>query len=82
MIQLTEAEIKGYLLQPDSEDGERLIVWAKIIRNAQLKKVVKWGEGECFSHPYTSKLKVEEYNRKRHRCPECWQSLLEEVNGT
>ena len=48
------------------------------IAKAQLKKVVEWGEEECFEHPYKSNIKSEEYNRKRHRCFECWQSLLEE----
>ena len=49
------------------------------ILKAQLKKVVEWGDEECFKHPFTSDLKEEEYNRKRHRCPECWQSLLKEL---
>lgn len=44
-----------------------------------LRKVVDWGESECFEHPYNSDLPEEEYNRKRHRCIECWQSLLKET---
>ena len=53
-----------------------------VIAKKQLKEMVDWGEEECFEHPYTSKLKSEEYNRKRHRCPKCWQSLLEEIENT
>jgi len=33
-------------------------------------------EEECFEHPYDSDLPTEEYNRKRHRCPECWQTFF------
>ncbi len=51
----------------------------KAIKKAQLKKVGDWGNEECFDHPFKSRLKSEEYNRKRHRCPECWQILLEET---
>ena len=47
-----------------------------IIAKAQVKKVGEWGNEECFEHPYNSDLPEEEYNRKRHRCSECWQALL------
>ena len=49
------------------------------VAEAQLKKVYEWGNEDCFDHPYRSRIKSEEYNRKKHRCPECWQSLLEEI---
>ena len=40
-----------------------------------VRQVMKWGDKKCDEHPYRSTLRSEEYNRKRHRCPECWQSL-------
>ncbi len=45
-------------------------------RSQAFREVVEWGNEECYEHPYTSHLKGEEYNRKRHRCPECWQAQL------
>ncbi len=50
-----------------------------LIAKAQLKAVMEWGNGECLEHPYRSRDKGEAYNRKKHRCPECWQSLLKEI---
>ena len=44
-----------------------------------IKDVYEWGNEECFEHPYSSRTKGEGYNRKRHRCPECWQSLKQLV---
>lgn len=35
---------------------------------AQLKKVVRWGEGYCA-----------EQNRPKRECGHCWQALLEET---
>ena len=51
----------------------------EVVAEAQLKKVMEWGNEDCEEHPYTSRSKGEAYNRKHHRCPECWQGLLEEV---
>lgn len=45
-------------------------------RSQAFREVMEWGNEECYEHPYTSHLKGEEYNRKRHRCPECWQAQL------
>ena len=45
--------------------------------NATREDVYKWGNEECFEHPYTSDEPDEEFNRKRHRCPECWEEFTE-----
>uniref|UniRef100_A0A6M3INN8 Uncharacterized protein n=1 Tax=viral metagenome TaxID=1070528 RepID=A0A6M3INN8_9ZZZZ len=48
---------------------------AKAQHEKDLKDLIEWGNEECFEHPYSSRAKGEAYNRKRHRCPECWESL-------
>ena len=51
-----------------------------IIAKEAVKKVGEWGNEECFEHPYNnSNQPEEEYNRKRHRCPKCWQTLLKAI---
>jgi len=47
----------------------------KAQQHQDIKDFVEWGNEECFEHPYSSKAKGEAYNRKRHRCPECWVTL-------
>ena len=74
-ILLSNEEIDKILVNVDIR-SER---FGKLFARAQLKKVVAWGEEECFEHPYESELPEEEYNRKRHRCPECLQSLKKEA---
>ncbi len=50
-------------------------VIAKAQHQQDIEDFIEWGEEECFDHPYSSRAKGEAYNRKRHRCPECWQAL-------
>ncbi len=53
-------------------------IYEVVAQAAQLdgaSQVREWGDEKCDEHPYRSTLRSEEYNRKRHRCPECWQSL-------
>lgn len=45
------------------------------------KDFIEWGNEECFEHPYSSRAKGEAYNRKRHRCPECFESLKQLMEG-
>ena len=42
---------------------------------AEREGIFKWGNEECFEHPYSSRAKGEQFNRKHHRCPDCWQTL-------
>ena len=68
------------------EDGQKEIYLVKADQIIPLVRadIAKWGNEECFEHPYNSKLKHEEYNRKRHRCPECWKSIsgtFKEIGG-
>ena len=51
------------------------------VARAQLRRIMEWGKAECFEHPYDSDLPEEEYNRKRNRCPECWETLEKEAGG-
>lgn len=82
-------QTEKYLLTPE-EEAEAGKEWfvkrhggksynrfqAEALLNKALKCVGRWGNEDCFEHPYTSELPSEEFNRKRHRCPECWESLL------
>lgn len=76
-VNITVGTIKGALFSNVSR--ESIDSNLELLFKAQLKKIGEWGEEECFEHPYKSNDPKEEYNRKRHRCPECWQSLQEEV---
>ncbi len=54
----------------------------KIARKAEqgtLRQIVEWLEEECIEHPFWSALKEEEYNRKKHRCPTCIESLKSQI---
>ena len=86
MLLLTDSEIKEATRERLADlqiEGkgifEQIIPDQRKVTKAQLKKVVEWGDEECFKHPFPSDLMEEEYNRKRHRCPECSQSLLKEI---
>ena len=95
MIRITEEEIKnswleGYKEQDLTSDDYDLdylrdnlyfedMFALRTVTKAQLKRVVEWGDEDCEEHPYTSRSKGEAYNRKRHRCPQCRQVLLDEV---
>ena len=41
---------------------------------AQLKKVVEWGDEPCIEHQYYGDS-GEIIVRPRRRCPQCWQDL-------
>ncbi len=83
MILLDDVEIdKAYLAYMESDLPPMTDISRganRAIIQAQLKQVVEWGNEECFEHPYDSELPEEEYNRKRHRCPACWQTLKKEA---
>ena len=79
-ILLSDKEIIKLVISPALDpSGYSAKEHDKVVAQAQLKNVVKWGDEDCFQHPYESDLPEEEYNRKRHRCPDCWQSLKEEA---
>ena len=50
------------------------------IARAQLKKVVKWGEEDCYTHQVKDKTIDNTEGIKRRDCPKCWQSLKEELD--
>ena len=77
MILLSDEEITQIINKEHNLRGVRDS--DRAIAKEQLKQVVEWGNEDCHEHSYRSKLKREEYNRKRHRCFECWQDLLKEI---
>jgi len=74
-----EEIVKVYSGSETSFAADDPIRYGKAVARAQhqqdLKDFVEWGEKDCDEHPYSSRLKSEEFNRKRHRCFECWESL-------
>ena len=64
MIRLTDEEIRNAQWGSDMAFEDMC--------HAQLKKVVEWGDEECGEHSHRMTL-------SRRMCPECWQTLLEEV---
>ena len=74
MIRLTDKEISPFVevMQEEAKvDIDGLL-------KAQLKKVVEWGDEDCFDHN-GARRREQGWHIKRRVCPECWQTLLEEV---
>ena len=66
-VGLTDEEISNALDEQFGTDKERF----QFVAQAQLKKVVEWGNEDCLAELHRG--------GKRRNCPECWQSLLDEV---
>ena len=79
MILLNGKERRDVLTYDCAEEFDLALDNIKAGTKAQAKKIYEWGDEDCEKHPYTSRSKGEAYNRKRHRCPECWQELLKEL---
>lgn len=69
------------IAQGDQQDNDFSYAFHKG-KKAGIREVVEWGNVECYEHPYDSDVPGEEYNRKHHRCLECWQAKLKEWDLT
>ena len=58
---------KNVKISPNSSVSQ----WDKEIAKARLKKVVEWADAPCECVPNGGRL--------GKQCPECWQSILKEV---
>jgi len=73
---LKEIEVEeGIKLSDRAFIADHLTPKVKAKLEDTIKQIVEWGDEDCFKHPYSSRAKGEAYNRKHHRCPECWQGL-------
>ncbi len=78
MMLLTDEEIDRIVLLCYTDNKISCVQWAvKEGIKAQLKKVVEWGEEECPHKTVRAGGIYQLYHRRD--CPQCWQSLLEEV---
>ena len=77
-VLLSDEEIKGYMVESEDADGRALIAWARHIRKAQLKQVVKWGEEMCKDHNRTQRKELR-WDVKHRECSICWQALKKEA---
>lgn len=48
------------------------------VAQAQIKKLVEWGNVECYDHNGIQR-REQGWHIKRRECPICWQALLEEI---
>lgn len=53
------------------------VVYGKAVREAQLKKVIEWGEEDCTEHRKAVKNYKEHYYLPRRDCPLCQEALKE-----
>ena len=51
----------------------------KVVAEAQLKKVIEWGNQQCTTHANCGTSGILTTGWYRKECPKCWQALLEEV---
>lgn len=79
MILLTDDELRAGLDDTDkaAADAMCLEYWyvVEVVAEAQLKKVVEWGNGHC---PHAGPPDDDPTQEKKH-CNACWRTLKEEA---
>lgn len=78
MIQLTDEETEMIVARHRKECEPCDYSFVEAGAEAQLKKVVDWGNEDC-PHNREDFYSGEKRPRCKHQCPKCWQALLEEV---
>ena len=78
---LKDEEILGLLKTGEWLAGfhNHKVYRGSVIAKAQLKKVVEWCDAPCLEHPKTDDSYGKPYTNCHSDCPECWQSLLKEI---